>query len=83
MPIVKIMCGSAYVKGRARRFRYMVSKIFNEYMTKKGYIVYKAGELLAGPYRSYEKLKRETVSICRERNLEFREGYGSLHNLRK
>ena len=79
-PKVKIHCGSAYVKGRARTYRYVIAQLFIASPRQRdGIYTYRSTGVVAGPFRGWNKAQRAAKELAERHGAEFIEGYGSLH----
>ena len=80
MRLVRVHCGSAHVRGRARKYSYYIASLFLPRMAKNGKLIYYNAAKLAGPFRSQLKTEREARRCAMDKRAIFVEGYGSLHN---
>jgi len=78
--VVKVHCGSAYVKGAARKYRYLIAQVFEPKKRKRdGIVTYRATGIIVGPFRSEAKAIREGKVLATVNQAVFVYGYGSLH----
>lgn len=80
MKIVKVHCGSAHVKGKAREYAYFVASVFETHETKEGSLIWINTGISTNPRRSFSKAEREGRELASEHGCDFKSGYGSLHN---
>jgi hypothetical protein len=80
IPAVRVASGSAFVKGKARRYPYVIARLYRPAARKKdGKITYRASDVMAGPFRSRAKADRAAVTLASEHRARLIPGYGSLH----
>ncbi len=79
MKAVRVHCGSAYVRGKARKYAYYIAQVFRPTQRKDGIITLRSTGIVVGPYRSFQKATREGRELAREHQAIFVDGYGSLH----
>lgn len=79
-PAVKVHCGSAHVRGIARRYPYYVASLFHVALTTDGRAIYRNSGECVGPFRSQEKAARLGKELAEQHEATFCPGYGSLHN---
>lgn len=77
---VRVHCGSAHVKGKARSYAYFVASIFKTKTTWDGRLIWVNTGINTKPRRSMEKCEREGQDLAQVIDAMFIEGYGSLHN---
>lgn len=76
---VRVACGSAHVRGNARKWQYFIATVFVPKTRKDGVTTYRAAGVVAGPNRSFEKTIREAKEAAAKHDADYVEGYGSLH----
>lgn len=79
---VRIHCGSAFVRGAARRWRYFVASLFEARETKAGHMVWRNSGETTQPRRSRRLCEEDARALAHEHGAEYVPGYGSLHNER-
>ena len=79
MNAVKVCCGSAHVKGTARKYPYYIAQVFEPQPRKDGIVTFRSTGRVVGPFRSQEKAEREGRALAEREHAEFVPGYGSLH----
>ena len=81
--VVRVCCGSAYVKGAARQYRYVVAKLFVPAPRKRdGVLTYRSTGIVTGPFRSEKKACAAARELAQQHNAVVLDGYGTLHNQR-
>lgn len=78
--VVKVHCGSAHVKGKARNYKYYVSSLFKLRKTKDGRLIFQNTGVSTHPRRSYDFCIEDGLRLAEEWDAVFAFGYGSLHN---
>jgi len=78
--VVKVHCGSAHVRGKARLYPYYISSLFTIYTNYLGELKYKNTGISSYPRRSYKLCKKDAETLAKKHKATFLEGYGSLHN---
>lgn len=78
---VKVHCGSAYVKGEARKYAYFIASLFTEYRTVDGRTIWRKTKVVVGPRRSKKMVEELARAAAVEECATFVPGYGSLHNV--
>ena len=78
--VVKVHCGSGYVRGSARKWRYYVASLFFSRKTKDDRLIwYNSGEV-THPRRSLVLAQEDGRKLARTYDAMYEPGYGSLHN---
>ena len=77
---VRIHCGSAYVKGAARNYRYVIGQLFVAKRRADGVLTLRATGQIVGPFRGWDKTEAAARELAAQHGAEFVPGYGSLHN---
>lgn len=82
---VAVHCGSAFVKGKARNYRYYIASSFTLHQCKNGKLVWVNTGIHTNPRRSFNLCKDDAVSLAskyKELGLEVKveKTYGSWHN---
>ena len=80
--VVRVQCGSAHVRGKARNYRYVMASLFVTRRTKSGHVVWHNTGISGPPRRSFDAATRDALALAAEHGASVREGYGSLHNRR-
>lgn len=80
MLAVKVHCGSAHVKGTARKYSYFVASLFESFCSTAGKILWRNTGASTAAFRSMAKAEREGRALASQRGAIFVEGYGSLHH---
>ena len=77
---VKVHCGDAHVKGRAKNYRYYISSLFKLRKTKDGRLIFENTGVSTHPRRSFRLCEEDGLELAEKYNAAFAYGYGSLHN---
>ena len=77
---VKVHCGAAHVKGRAKNYRYYISSLFKLRKTKDGRLIFENTGVSTHPRRSFRLCEEDGLELAEKYNAAFEYGYGSLHN---
>ncbi len=80
--VVRVHCGSAYVAGKARRYRYVIAQLFVPQARQDGVVTYRSTGIVAGPYRSDAKAEQAARELAVSHGAEYMPGYGSFHGRR-
>lgn len=78
--VVKIHCGSAFVRGKARRYPYFVASLFVKQQNKDGSWRWVNSGCTTTPRRSIRVTWEDAQRLAKRRGATFMGGYGSLHN---
>ena len=76
---VRVHCGSAYVRGNARRYRYLIAQLFELVQRASGRQSFQATGIVVGPFRSAVKCETEGRRLAAKYGAQYVPGYGSLH----
>ena len=76
---VRIHCGSAYVRGNARNYRYVIAQLFMPRQRADGVWTYRSTGIIAGPFRGEKKCLTAALKLAAEHDADFIKGYGSYH----
>jgi hypothetical protein len=79
---VRVHCGSAHVKGRARMYRYYIASLFTPVLDGKGRVYYHNAGISTEPRRSRKLVDQDATRLAQRFNARVIPGYGSLHNQR-
>ncbi len=77
---VKMHCGSAHVKGKAKQYRYYICSVFRLKRTKTRKLIWVNTGENTYPRRSPRLCSLDGKELARHKGCMFVEGYGSLHN---
>lgn len=80
MKIVKIHNGNMHVRGRARKYSYLVCSLFETHLTKSGYYIWKNTGIHTKARRGEGVCVRDGEELAKKHNCLFNNNYGSLHN---
>lgn len=80
MKAVKVHCGSAHVKGNARKYRYYVASLFVVHVTSDGRRVWRNSGNSTFPRRSLDLCRKDAKAFALIHGAMYIPGYGSLHN---
>ena len=82
MKVVKVHCGSAHVKGKARKYPYFIASLFESRVNARGEVIWVNTGKFTSPRRSFKLATEDAKVLAQEHAAVFLEGYGSLHNKR-
>jgi len=80
-PVVRIHCGSAHVKGRARQWRYLVASLFvARPRARDGVLIWFNSGFSTAAYRGEGIANRAAAALAARHGATLLPGYGSLHH---
>jgi hypothetical protein len=77
---VKVHCGSAHVRGKARNYPYYVASLFKLKRAKDGHLYFVNTGISTYPRRSNLLATKDGIYLAANNDALFCPGYGSLHN---
>ena len=78
--MVRVHCGSQFVQGKARGYRYYVASLFVAYKAKNGRLLWRNSGIHTHPRRSRRLAANDGQELAQQHGVSFLPGYGSLHN---
>jgi hypothetical protein len=77
---VRVHSGSAFVRGKARKYKYFVASLFTVKTTKNGKNVFVNSGINTSPRASFRLAEEDGRLLAQTYDAVFADGYGSLHN---
>lgn len=80
MKVVKMHCGSAHVRGKAKNYKYLVCSLFESKTTKDNRLIWINTGISTQPRRGNLVCIEDGKELAEQKKAKFIDGYGSLHN---